>query len=187
MLWLVDDKISEVGTMNLFVHWTNTKGETELVTAPLNGTILPGVTRRSILDLAHQWKEFKVEEKEVTMTELATAIKEGRVKEIFGAGTAAIVSPVERILYKGTDYHIPVNSETALSTRFANTILSIQVCFLPLSFDSQPSTVKSNLNGLLKFNPMFVQEYSSNFGHKVTFLLAHHVICELLSSHLSTF
>jgi len=45
----VDDVVSEVGVMNFFVFWTNTKGEKELITCPLDGTILPGVTRDSIL------------------------------------------------------------------------------------------------------------------------------------------
>ena len=53
ILWLFGDEhqITEAGTMNFFVHWTNEDGDEELVTAPLDGTILPGVTRQSILDL----------------------------------------------------------------------------------------------------------------------------------------
>lgn len=53
--------------------------ETELVTAPLDGTILPGVTRDSILDLTRKWGEFKVSERLFTMPELAKAIDEKRV------------------------------------------------------------------------------------------------------------
>jgi len=54
--------------------------ETELVTPPLDGTILPGVTRQSILELARQWNEFKVSERTLTMPELAQAVKEKRVR-----------------------------------------------------------------------------------------------------------
>ncbi|MGH0141703.1 UNVERIFIED_CONTAM: hypothetical protein FKN15_057923 [Acipenser sinensis] len=73
----------------------------ELATPPLDGVILPGVTRQSIIDLAHEWGEFKVTERYLTMGDLTAALKENRVKEMFGAGTACIVCPVGRILYKG--------------------------------------------------------------------------------------
>ena len=73
--------------MNLFLFWTNEAGERELVTPPLDGTILPGVTRDSILTLTKEWKEFKVSERPVSMKEAAKAIKEGRMIEMFGAGT----------------------------------------------------------------------------------------------------
>ena len=57
VLWLYgeDNQITEVGTMNLFLYWINEDGEEELATPPLDGIILPGVTRQSILDLAHKW------------------------------------------------------------------------------------------------------------------------------------
>lgn len=56
VLWLFgeEQEITEVGTMNLFVFWINENGEKELVTPPLDGTILPGVTRQSILDMARE-------------------------------------------------------------------------------------------------------------------------------------
>lgn len=62
VLWLFgdDDQVTEVGTMNMFTFWVNEDGERELITAPLDGTILPGVTRQSILELARDWGEFKV-------------------------------------------------------------------------------------------------------------------------------
>ena len=63
ILWLVNDRISEVGVMNFFVYWLNENGEKELITAELDGTILPGVTRDSILDLTRSWGEFKVTER----------------------------------------------------------------------------------------------------------------------------
>nr|XP_042703291.1 branched-chain-amino-acid aminotransferase, mitochondrial-like [Chrysemys picta bellii] len=56
-LWLYGDdhQITEVGTMNIFLFWTDPQGDLELVTPPLNGIILPGVTRRSLLDLGRKW------------------------------------------------------------------------------------------------------------------------------------
>ena len=57
------DYVTEVGTMNLFVFWKNEKGEDELITPPLDGTILPGITRDSILTLAQGLNKFKVSQK----------------------------------------------------------------------------------------------------------------------------
>uniref|UniRef100_A0A5G2R8W8 Branched-chain-amino-acid aminotransferase n=1 Tax=Sus scrofa TaxID=9823 RepID=A0A5G2R8W8_PIG len=103
VLWLYgeDNQITEVGTMNLFLYWINENGEEELATPPLDGIILPGVTRQSILDLAHNWGEFKVSERYLTMDDLTTALEESRVREMFGSGTACVVCPVSKILYKG--------------------------------------------------------------------------------------
>ena len=83
ILWLFNDHCTEVGTMNFFVYWINEHGEKELVTAPLDGCILPGVTRDSILGIAKQWKDIKVSERTYTMTEVAKAINEGRVCSCF--------------------------------------------------------------------------------------------------------
>jgi branched-chain amino acid aminotransferase len=55
--------VTEVGTMNFFVFWKNDKGENELITPPLDGTILPGITRDSILTLMRELGEFKVSER----------------------------------------------------------------------------------------------------------------------------
>ncbi|KAL4874532.1 aminotransferase [Aspergillus karnatakaensis] len=104
-LWLLADGaggeeiVTEAGTMNLFVVWVNAAtGRRELVTPPLDGTILPGVTRVSILELARErLKEMDVVERRLTMGELAMAEKEGRLLEVFGAGTAVVVSPVMSI------------------------------------------------------------------------------------------
>ncbi|EGC39193.1 branched-chain amino acid aminotransferase [Dictyostelium purpureum] len=130
VLWLLNDYVTEVGTMNMFVLWKNNDGELELITPPLHdGTILPGITRDSILSLARQWGEFKVSEKNFTMSELAKAIKEGRVKEAFGAGTAAIVSPIKSISYKGEEYPIPIDESIQcgqLTKRVSDKILAIQ-------------------------------------------------------------
>ena len=59
-MWLLHDYVTEVGTMNFFVFWKNENGEDELVTPPLDGTILPGITRMSLLKLMSELNEFKV-------------------------------------------------------------------------------------------------------------------------------
>ncbi|KAI9756255.1 MAG: Mitochondrial branched-chain amino acid (BCAA) aminotransferase [Chaenotheca gracillima] len=106
-LWLFGEEefVTEAGTMNLFAAIKNKEtGVNELLTAPLDGTILEGVTRDSVLDLAREKlvpRGWKVLEKKFTMPELASAADEGRLLEVFGAGTAAVVSPVRKIGWKG--------------------------------------------------------------------------------------
>ena len=106
-LWLFGEEeyVTEVGTMNLFIALKNKEtGQKELVTAPLDGTILEGVTRDSVLGLAKERlvpKGWAVSERKITMREVAEASEEGRLIEVFGSGTAAIVSPVRTISYKG--------------------------------------------------------------------------------------
>jgi branched-chain amino acid aminotransferase len=130
VLWLFGDQqdVTEVGTMNMFVHWTNESGEKELITPPLDGTILPGVTRDSILALARGWNEFKVSERRFSMPQLAKAASEGRLHEAFGAGTAAVVSPIKLIHWKGQDYKIPITPQGAgpLAHRLWKDITDIQ-------------------------------------------------------------
>ena len=138
IMWLLPDAksdeyiVAEVGTMNQFFLWKTKEGDTELITAPLDGTILPGVTRDSILRMTREWDRFKVTERYFTMNEVVSAVEEGRMLESFGSGTAAIVSPVNRIGWKGKDYSIPldVNDPNAtagpLAKELFNTILDIQ-------------------------------------------------------------
>nr|XP_020735768.1 branched-chain-amino-acid aminotransferase, cytosolic isoform X1 [Odocoileus virginianus texanus] len=129
VLWLYgeDNQITEVGTMNLFLYWINEDGEEELATPPLDGIILPGVTRQSILDLAHKWGEFKVSERYLTMADLTTAVEESRVREMFGSGTACIVCPVSTILYKGETIHIPtMENGPKLASRILEKLTDIQ-------------------------------------------------------------
>ena len=106
-LWLFGEEeyVTEVGTMNFFVAIKDKEtGKPELWTAPLDGMILDGVTRDSVLDLARERlvKEgWVVKEKQFTMSELAEAADNGRLLEAFGTGTAAVVSPVRRIGWRG--------------------------------------------------------------------------------------
>lgn len=105
-LWLFGEEqyVTEVGTMNMFaVIKDKQTGQKELVTAPLDGTILEGVTRDSVLALARERlvpEGWKVSERKYTIRELAEASSEGRLLEAFGAGTAAIVSPIRKIAWK---------------------------------------------------------------------------------------
>nr|KAG5702957.1 hypothetical protein BaRGS_034730 [Batillaria attramentaria] len=130
-LYVLTGPLTEVGTMNLFVYWINEQGEEELLTPPLNGLILPGVTRKSLLELAREWKEFKVSEKEINMKQLVKALNENRVKEIFGAGTACVVCPVEKILYKGQELNIPTMVDAKLTNRFFSQLTDIQYGHIP--------------------------------------------------------
>lgn len=106
-LWLFgeEQKITEVGTMNLFVVLRDpATGKRELATAPLDGTILKGVTRDSVLALARERlvpKGYTVNERYVTMPELAQASEDGRLVEVFGSGTAVVISPVREISFRG--------------------------------------------------------------------------------------
>lgn len=129
VLWLYGDdhQVTEVGTMNFFMYWINEQGEKELVTPPLSGLILPGVTRQSLLDLARQWGEFKVSERSFTMADVIKGLQENRVKEIFGAGTACVVCPVNRILYSGENYLIPtMENGPDIAKRFLKELTDIQ-------------------------------------------------------------
>nr|SVE87346.1 EOG090X051P [Daphnia similis]SVE87972.1 EOG090X051P [Daphnia similis] len=126
VLWLygADHQLTEVGTMNIFLFMLNKNGERELVTPPLDGLILPGVTRLSLLELAREWKEFRIVERTITMAEVIQAHEEKRLLEIFGAGTACVVCPVSSISYQGREYNIP-RSEPSLSQRFLKTMSDI--------------------------------------------------------------
>ncbi|PYH97563.1 branched-chain amino acid aminotransferase II [Aspergillus ellipticus CBS 707.79] len=134
-LWLFGEEeyITEVGTMNLFVALKNKEtGQKELVTAPLDGTILEGVTRDSVLALARERlapKGWTISERKLKMSEVAEAAEEGRMIEVFGAGTAAIVSPVRTISYQGklVDCGLKENEEAGeIALQMKNWIEGIQ-------------------------------------------------------------
>lgn len=129
VLWLFGDdhQLSEAGTMNIFVFLINSAGEKELVTPPLNGTILPGVVRQSLLDLSREWNEFKVSERPITMMEVKSALKDNRLLEIFGSGTACVVCPVSSINYLGEHVQIPtMDHSQPLNLRFLKALTDIQ-------------------------------------------------------------
>ena len=104
IIWTDDathTKLEEAGTMNVFFKINDT-----IYTAPTSERILDGVTRKSILELAER-DGIKVEVRSVLVDELVTAAKDGSLKEIFGAGTAAVVSPIIGFQYKNTYYELP--------------------------------------------------------------------------------
>lgn len=116
VLWLLGEEeyVTEAGTMNIFFVIRNKNNEIELITPPLkDGTILPGVTRQSMLDLAKGWGKYKVTERQITMKEVLELIRRGQMLEAFGSGTACVCAPIESILYKDTKYEIPTMSEGA--------------------------------------------------------------------------
>jgi branched-chain amino acid aminotransferase len=107
ILWLFgeDGAITEVGMMNMFAAMITRDGKKELVTAPLDGTILDGVTRNSVLSLARENlvpQGWSVVERKYTMRELAEASAEGNLLEAFGTGTAATICPIRAVSWDGT-------------------------------------------------------------------------------------
>ncbi len=106
VLWLFgeEDYVTEAGTMNFFIVLRHrAEGTMELVTAPLDGTILAGVTRDCVLDLAREKLKpqgWLISERRFTMTEVAAAADAGELIEAFGTGTAAIVSPIRHISWR---------------------------------------------------------------------------------------
>lgn len=127
ILWVFgeDEHVTEVGAMNVFFFMEKENGKRELVTPPLTrGDILPGVTRQSIIDMTTQWGEFDVAERSITMPEIKKASVEGRLIEAFGAGTAAVVTPISHIQYKGEDIEIPATGD--LTKRIFSDLMAIQ-------------------------------------------------------------
>ncbi|GAB5573624.1 branched-chain-amino-acid aminotransferase [Prionailurus iriomotensis] len=115
------------GEVNISIFDVDMPPEEELATPPLDGIILPGVTRQSILDLARKWGEFKVSERYLTMGDLTTALEGNRVREMFGSGTACVVCPVSDILYKGETVHIPtMENGPKLASRILEKLTDIQ-------------------------------------------------------------
>lgn len=115
IIWTDDathTKLEEAGTMNVFFKINDT-----LYTAPTSERILDGVTRKSIIELARN-EGLKVEEKSILIDELVSAAKDGSLKEIFGAGTAAVVSPIVGFQYKEQYYELPkIENSTALQLK----------------------------------------------------------------------
>lgn len=112
--------IEEVGSMNIMF-----KIDGKVVTPELQGSVLPGITRKSILELARDWG-YPVEERLISIDELIEAVKNGKVEEVWGTGTAAVVSPVGELSYLGKDYVINGGQIGALTQRFYDELTGIQ-------------------------------------------------------------
>jgi len=123
VLWLdgVDQKyLEEVGSMNIFFVIDD-----EIITPELNGSILPGITRKSVIELAKHWNE-KVSERRISIDELMQAHAAGSLKEVFGAGTAAVISPVGQIKYNDQVITINDNQTGPFASKFYKAITDIQ-------------------------------------------------------------
>jgi branched-chain amino acid aminotransferase len=123
VLWLdgVEQKyIEEVGAMNMMFLIGDT-----IVTAALEGSILPGITRASILTLAHEMG-IKVEERKIAIDEIMELGANGGLTEAFGTGTAAVVSPVGELTYRDKSIIINNGEIGALTQKFYNMLTSIQ-------------------------------------------------------------
>lgn len=103
--------IEEAGTMNVLFRIGN-----KIITSGLYQTILPGVTRDAVLQIAKDWG-YEVEEKRVSVKEIVDAAKSGELKEAFGAGTAATIIKIKNIAFDGVDYALPEFSEDDFSTK----------------------------------------------------------------------
>ncbi len=113
VIWTDDNTheyIEEAGAMNIFARIGDT-----LITAPTSDRILDGVTRKSILEIAKD-EGIKTEVRKMRVSEIVEAAQNGSLKELFGAGTAAVVSPISGFGYQGVDYELPelANSYAAL-------------------------------------------------------------------------
>jgi len=123
VLWLdaIERKyIEEIGTSNIFFMING-----ELITPALSGSILPGITRDSVIKLAKEWK-IPVTERAISIDEVITALEDGSLQEIFASGTAAVISPVGALNYKGKE--VPVNGEKTgpLAQRLFDELQEIQ-------------------------------------------------------------
>ncbi|WKZ31688.1 MAG: branched-chain amino acid aminotransferase [Thermodesulfobacteriota bacterium] len=123
VLWLdaVEKKyIEEVGTMNMFFLL-----EDELVTPALGGSVLAGVTRDSVMAIARDWG-LKVSERKISIDEVFAASEKGSLKEAFGTGTAAVISPVGEIHHQGASITINRGETGPLSKRIYDHITGLQ-------------------------------------------------------------
>ncbi|RYP20276.1 hypothetical protein DL767_009487 [Monosporascus sp. MG133] len=108
--------VTEAGGANFFVIWKTPGSKLQLITSSLDhGTILPGITRQSILDFAPALfgSELEVAEADYGMEDVLLASREGRLLEAFAAGTAYFVTPVKQIRYQDADIQLPLSEGTA--------------------------------------------------------------------------
>lgn len=123
VLWLdgVELKyVEEVGSMNIFFVIDD-----EIITPELNGSILPGLTRDSVIQLAKHWN-MKISERRISIDEVFNAHAAGKLKEIFGSGTAAVISPVGELKYDDEIIHIGDGKVGPVAHKFFKTIMDIQ-------------------------------------------------------------
>ncbi|HEY7364042.1 MAG TPA: branched-chain amino acid aminotransferase [Methylomirabilota bacterium] len=112
--------IEEVGTMNIMLRIGD-----EVITPPLAGTILAGVTRDSVLTLLREWK-VPVAERPITIDEVVQAAHAGTLREVFGTGTAAVISPVGELAYRGERIVVHGGRIGELTQKLYDTIVGVQ-------------------------------------------------------------
>ncbi|MCL2086094.1 MAG: branched-chain amino acid aminotransferase [Oscillospiraceae bacterium] len=128
VLWLdgVERKyIEEVGAMNIFFVFGD-----EIITPVLEGSVLPGITRMSTIELCQKWG-IKVTERKISIDEVAEAYDNGTLKEIFGTGTAAVISPVGVLKWGDKIMTVNDNKMGTLSKKLYDTLTGIQYSKIP--------------------------------------------------------
>ncbi|MBU0474292.1 MAG: branched-chain amino acid aminotransferase [Bacteroidetes bacterium] len=112
--------IEEVGTMNMFVQFKN-----EVATPRLSGTILPGITRMSVLEILKDWG-YNVSERDIELKEIIDAYNNGNLVELFGTGTAAVISSISKLKYGETEIMFSDNHAGELGTKLYEALTDIQ-------------------------------------------------------------
>ncbi|MBQ3220300.1 MAG: branched-chain amino acid aminotransferase [Clostridia bacterium] len=123
VLWLdgVERKyIEEVGAMNVMF-----KINGEIVTPELTGSVLPGITRKSSIQILREWG-YKVTERLISVDELVKAAQDGTLEEAWGTGTAAVISPIGHLFYKDVDYTVSNNQIGELTQKLYDELTGIQ-------------------------------------------------------------
>lgn len=128
VLWLDAQEhkyVEEIGTSNAFFMIGD-----EVITAPLGGTILPGITRDSVITLLNEWG-ITVSQRKLSLEDLFEAARAGTLREVFATGTAAVISPIGTLCYQGKDYAINGNQVGELSQKLYDTLSGIQTGAAP--------------------------------------------------------
>ncbi len=123
VLWLdgVERKyIEEVGAMNVMF-----KIDGKIITPKLTGSVLPGITRKSAIEILREWG-YEVEERLLSVDELIDAAENGKLEEAFGTGTAAVISPIGMLSYKGADHIVSGNQIGTLTQKLYDELTGIQ-------------------------------------------------------------
>ncbi len=127
MVWLdavKHENVEEMGGMNLFFVYER-GGKTTLVTPALNGALLPGITRDSILALAADLG-YDHEERVYSTSEWGRDLQNGTLTEVFACGTAAVITPVGQVKFEGGSWTIHGGEAGPVATRLRDTLLDIQ-------------------------------------------------------------
>jgi len=117
--------VEEVGAMNVFFKFGD-----EVATPALSGSILPGIVRRSVLDLLRSWG-MEVSERRITIEEVYEAHSSGTLKEAFGTGTAAVISPIGRLAWRDQVIQVNEGRIGELAQKLYDTLTGIQTGRLP--------------------------------------------------------